>query len=57
MCNQLTDGNDMEAIAAAIENAKKETDKPSLIKVRTHIAYGAPIKWILLMRMAHPWQR
>ena len=38
----VDDGNDIEGIAAAIENAKKVTDKPSLILVRTHIAYGAP---------------
>ena len=38
----IDDGNDVEGIAAAIENAKNETDKPSLILVRTHIAYGAP---------------
>ncbi len=38
----IDDGNDLEGIAAAIENAKNETGKPSLILVRTHIAYGAP---------------
>jgi transketolase len=38
----IDDGNDIEAIAGAIENAKNVTDKPSLILVRTHIAYGAP---------------
>ncbi|MFT4154612.1 transketolase [Parafilimonas sp.] len=38
----VADGNDVEGIAAAIKNAKKVTDKPSLILVRTHIAYGAP---------------
>ncbi|MGN6213158.1 transketolase [Parafilimonas sp.] len=38
----VADGNDVEGIAAAIEAAKKVTDKPSLILVRTHIAYGAP---------------
>ncbi|MBV9960818.1 MAG: transketolase [Parafilimonas sp.] len=38
----VDDGNDIEAISKAIENAKNITDKPSLILVRTHIAYGAP---------------
>lgn len=38
----IADGNDIEGIAAAIEAAKKVTDKPSLISVRTHIAFGAP---------------
>jgi transketolase len=37
------DGHDPEAIAAAIETAKK-SDKPSLIACRTIIAYGAPTK-------------
>lgn len=40
----VADGNDIEAIAAAIENAKKETKRPSLIKVRTHIGFGSPNK-------------
>ncbi len=38
----IDDGNDIEGITAAIETAKGVTDKPSLILVRTHIAYGAP---------------
>ena len=40
----VADGNDTEAIATAIENAKKETKRPSLIKVRTHIGFGSPNK-------------
>lgn len=40
----VADGNDIEAIATAIENAKKEKHRPSLIKVRTHIAFGSPNK-------------
>lgn len=40
----VADGNDIEAITAAIENAKKETNRPSLIKVRTHIGFGSPNK-------------
>lgn len=38
----IDDGNDIEAIATAIDNAKNETGKPSLILVRTHIAFGSP---------------
>lgn len=38
----VQDGNDMEAISKAIAKAKKETDKPSLIIVRTVIGYGSP---------------
>lgn len=40
----IEDGRDVEALTEAVENAKKETKKPSLIKVRTHIAYGSPNK-------------
>lgn len=40
----LPDGNDIDALQDAIENAKNDTEKPSLIKVRTHIAYGSPNK-------------
>ncbi|MDP4286076.1 MAG: transketolase [Bacteroidota bacterium] len=40
----VADGNDTEAIAAAIAIAKKETNRPSLIKVRTHIGFGSPNK-------------
>src|SRR3984957_15615798 len=40
----LTDGNDTAAIRQAILKAKAETDRPSLIKVRTHIGYGSPHK-------------
>jgi transketolase len=40
----IEDGNDINKIAEAVEKAKAETDRPSLIKVRTHIAYGSPNK-------------
>ncbi len=40
----LADGNDLEALSAAIKNAQKEINRPSLIKVRTHIGYGSPNK-------------
>lgn len=41
---EIADGNDVEAIAEAIKNAKAEAKRPSLIKIRTHIAYGSPNK-------------
>ncbi|MEQ5789435.1 transketolase [Muricauda sp. NFXS6] len=41
---ELDDGNDVKALSKAINQAKEETDRPSLIKVRTHIAYGSPNK-------------
>lgn len=40
----VEDGNDIVAIAAAIETAKLETRKPTLILVRTHIGFGSPKK-------------
>ncbi|HXB06453.1 MAG TPA: transketolase, partial [Puia sp.] len=40
----LEDGNDTTAIARAVQRAKEETTRPSLIKIRTHIAYGSPNK-------------
>jgi transketolase len=39
---RVADGNDLKAIEAAIEAAKKETARPSLIAVRTVIGYGSP---------------
>jgi transketolase len=40
---RVEDGNDIEAIAAAIEEARAD-DRPSLIAVRTHIGFGSPNK-------------
>jgi len=40
----LTDGNDVDAIDAALQAARDETQRPSLILVRTHIGYGSPNK-------------
>jgi transketolase len=40
----LADGNDLVALSTAINKAQKETRRPSLIKVRTHIGYGSPNK-------------
>ncbi len=39
---RVSDGNDLNAIEAAIDAAKAETEKPSLIAVRTVIGYGSP---------------
>ncbi len=41
---KVEDGNNVEDISNAIEAAKAETRKPSLIMVRTHIGYGSPKK-------------
>jgi len=36
--------NDVEAVALALQNAREEKDRPSLIAVRTHIGFGSPHK-------------
>lgn len=40
----VADGNDLKAIEAAITEARADTTRPSLIKVRTHIGYGSPMQ-------------
>ncbi|MDQ2657934.1 MAG: transketolase [Bacteroidota bacterium] len=40
----LPDGNDTNALTDAIRQAQEVTDRPSLIKIRTHIGYGSPNK-------------
>ena len=40
----IEDGNDLEAIDRALAAAREETERPSLIIVRTHIGYGSPNK-------------
>lgn len=40
----INDGNDLKAIDKAIEAARQETTRPSLILVKTHIGYGSPHK-------------
>lgn len=41
---KVEDGNDIEAIEEAIEEAKNETYKPSMIIVKNQIGYGCPAK-------------
>ena len=41
---RVADGNDTDAIDAALQAARVETSRPSLILVRTHIGYGSPNK-------------
>lgn len=38
----VADGNDLAAIDAALQAARVETTRPSLILVRTHLGYGSP---------------
>lgn len=41
---RLEDANDLDALDKAITAAKAERERPSLIIVRSHIAYGSPHK-------------
>src|SRR5438105_4763846 len=40
----VADGNDLRALEAALRAARAETERPSLILVRTHLGYGSPNK-------------
>ena len=40
----VEDGNDLQAIGAAIEEAKAEVSRPSFITIKTQIGYGCPAK-------------
>ena len=40
----VADANDTDAVAAALEGFRKTTDRPTLIIVDSHIAFGAPHK-------------
>ena len=37
-------GNDVDEIDAALTRVKNITDKPTLLRVRTHIGYGSPVQ-------------
>lgn len=41
---QVEDGNDLEAIGKAIEEAKADLERPSFITIHTEIGYGCPAK-------------
>ena len=41
---QEVDGNDLRALTNALSAARAEIGKPSLLRVRTHIAFGSPNK-------------
>ena len=41
---QVEESNDVEAVEFALKAAKQETDRPSMIAVRTHIGFGSPQK-------------
>jgi transketolase len=39
---RVEDGNNLEEIATALEEARKDLDRPTMIEVRTVIGYGSP---------------
>lgn len=41
---EVEDGNDLDAISNAIHEARAEHESPSLIMLKTHIAFGSPNK-------------
>ncbi|MCG5076526.1 transketolase [Paraburkholderia tagetis] len=41
---RIDDGNDRLAVEQALDNARAETQRPSLILVHTHLGYGSPDK-------------
>ncbi|MGG4038116.1 transketolase [Heyndrickxia ginsengihumi] len=41
---RVEDGNNLEEIAKAIEEAKQDTSRPTMIEVKTIIGYGSPNK-------------
>jgi transketolase len=41
---RVEDGNDLDALERAIIAARETSDRPSLVVVRTHIAWGSPNK-------------
>jgi transketolase len=41
---RVDDVNDLEALEGAIARAEAETERPTLVVVQTHIAYGSPNK-------------
>ena len=41
---EVDDGNDLKALSSVFETAAADDGRPTLIRVRTHIAWGAPTK-------------
>ncbi|OGR51630.1 MAG: transketolase [Elusimicrobia bacterium GWA2_62_23] len=39
---EVEDGNDLDALDAAIRKAKREAEQPSIIIAKTHIGFGSP---------------
>src|SRR5262245_31228456 len=41
---EVSDANDMAAVARAFQSAKSEHERPSLVLVHSHIGYGSPVE-------------
>ncbi len=41
---EVKDGNDLDTLSATLEAAAADDGRPTLVRVRTHIAWGAPTK-------------
>ncbi len=41
---RVTDANDLEALDKAMAEVEAETNRPSIIAVRSHIGYGSPLQ-------------
>lgn len=41
---EVKDGNNIEEISNAIAKAKQSSDKPTFIKINTHIGFGSPLQ-------------
>jgi transketolase len=41
---RVADGYDLELLDAAIRRAREDTERPSLVMIRTHIGYGSPLQ-------------
>jgi transketolase len=39
---EIADVNDLAAVAAVVESVAAETERPTLVRVRTHIGFGSP---------------
>ena len=53
----VTDVNDLDAIAQAIEMLQGSRTRPTLIVRRTHIGYGSPNRQDTAPRTARRWAR
>ena len=41
---EVEDANDLDAVAEVFDQAAASNDRPTLVRVRSHIAFGAPSK-------------